>query len=295
MPTGFAYLTVVLVWATTPLAIKWSAEALPPVMAATARMMIAVVIGMLWLWWQGRRLPWTRVAVISYLAAAPGVFGAMSLSYLAAAYVPSGMISVMFGLAPLLSGLMMQYLPNSLRMNSWHWSGCLLGVAGLAVVFADGVSGSGDMMIGLLLLLGAVTSFASGGILVKRYSVGLPPLTYTLGALIVSLPLYLLLSVSLGESVVLGDSLNGLWAIAYLSIFGSLIGFVCYFVILARLNPATVSLVTLMTPMLALILGALFNGEQPHAKVVIGAVMIVSALALYLFGDRRVRKAVLPV
>ncbi|MDF1780216.1 MAG: DMT family transporter [Alcanivoracaceae bacterium] len=294
MPTGLAYLIVVLVWATTPLAIKWSAEALPPVMAAMSRMMIAVAIGLPWLWLQGKRLDWQRGSVMAYLAAVPGVFGAMALSYLASSYVPSGLISVMFGLAPLLSGLMMQCLPGSVRLNGWHWMGCLLGVAGLAVVFSNGLTGNGNMLIGVLLLLGAVTGFAATGILVKRQAIHMPPLQHTLGALILSLPLYGLLSFVMGEHFVLGENVMGLWAIGYLAVFGSLIGFVCYFLVLQRLSAATVSLVTLMTPVLALGLGALFNGEQPHANVVIGAAMIISALALYIFGDRRVRRAMLP-
>ncbi len=290
MPTGLAYLIVVLVWATTPLAIKWSAEALPPVMAAMSRMMLAVAIGLPWLWLQGKHLSWDGKSVRAYLSAVPGVFGAMALSYLASAYVPSGLISVMFGLAPLLSGLMMQYLPGSVRLNGWHWTGCLLGVAGLAVVFADGLRGDGDMLIGVLLLLGAVTGFAATGILVKRTHVDMGPLSHTMGALILSLPLYGLLSLLMGEHFELGANPAGVWAILYLAVFGSLIGFVCYFLILTRMSAATVSLVTLITPVLALCLGALFNGEQPHANVIIGASMIVGALGLYIFGDRRVRR-----
>ena len=293
MPTGLAYLIVVLVWATTPLAIKWSAEALPPVMAAMSRMALAVVIGLPWLWLQGKGLRWDAPAVRAYAAAVPGVFGAMAMSYLASAYVPSGMISVMFGLAPLLSGLMMQYLPGSVRLNAWHWVGCLLGVAGLAVVFADGLRGDGNMLIGILLLLGAVSGFAATGILVKRQDMSMGPLSHTMGALIISLPLYGLLSLVLGERFELGANPAGVWAIIYLAVFGSLIGFACYFLILTRLTPATVSLVTLITPVLALSLGALLNGEQPHANVMIGAGMIVGALALYIFGDRRVRRQVL--
>lgn len=295
MPTGLAYLIVVLVWATTPLAIKWSAEAVPPVMAAMSRMMLAVAIGLPWLWLQGKRLPWDRAALLAYGAAVPGVFGAMALSYLASSYVPSGLISVMFGLAPLLSGMMMQFLPGNVRLNGWHWVGCLLGVAGLAVVFADGLRGDGDMLIGVLLLLGAVSGFAATGILVKRQAVSMHPLTHTMGALILSLPLYGLLSVLMGERFELHGDPHGLWAILYLAVFGSLIGFVCYFLILSRLPAATVSLVTLITPVLALGLGAMFNGEQPHANVMIGAGMIVGALALYIFGDRRVRRGLLNV
>ena len=49
MNTLVAYLIVIAVWATTPLGIKWSGEALPAFAAAGSRMAIAAVLGLLWL------------------------------------------------------------------------------------------------------------------------------------------------------------------------------------------------------------------------------------------------------
>ena len=295
MPTGLAYLIVVLVWATTPLAIKWSAEALPPVMAAGVRMSLAVLIGLPSLWLLGERLQWHRRALLSYGAAIPGVFGAMAFTYLASRHVPSGLISVVFGLAPLLSGFLMQLGPTSVRLNGYHWAGCLLGVAGLALVFAPSLGGQGEgqMLVGLGLLLTAVLGFSVSGVMVKQVAAGLHPLTHTLGALTLSLPLYLGFSVLLGERLEVGDRVEGFYAIVYLAVCGSLIGFVSYFLVLSRLSAATVALITLITPVLALLLGWAFNGEALGVRVLAGALVIISALGLYLFGDRRVRRATL--
>lgn len=289
MPTGLAYLIVVLVWATTPLAIKWSAEALPPVMSAMLRMQLAVLIGIPWLWLIGERLYWHRKAWQGYAAALPGVFGAMSLSYLASAHVPSGLISVVFGLAPLMSGLLMQVMPTAVRLNLWHWLGCAVGVGGLAVVFLPSLALGNGMLTGLLLLLGAALCFSITGVLVKHVAPSTHPLSHTVGALIVSLPFYALLSLANQETLVMGDRPQGVFAIVYLAVFGSLIGFVSYFVVLRRLPPATVALITLMTPVLALLLGAWLNQEVPSARVYMGAALIVSALGLYFFGDKRQR------
>ncbi|WP_236563980.1 hypothetical protein [Alcanivorax xiamenensis] len=49
MNTLSAYLIVVAVWATTPLGIKWSGEAMPPWAAAGSRMALAALLGLLWL------------------------------------------------------------------------------------------------------------------------------------------------------------------------------------------------------------------------------------------------------
>ncbi|WP_111655781.1 DMT family transporter [Isoalcanivorax indicus] len=286
MSTVLAYITVVLVWATTPLAINWSAEAGAPIGSVWLRMLLATLVGMLLLRALGGRMVWHRQALRSYAAAVPGVFGAMGLSYAASLHVPSGLISVMFGLAPLISGLMMQALPGGVRLRAGHWVGCLLGLAGLALIFRDALVPGSTALRGVLMLLGAVICFCGSGLAVQRVAAGLPPLTQTLGALSLSLPCYAVLWLASGEPLTVPLSTRGLFAVAYLALFGSLLGFLCYFLILSRLSAATVALVTLITPVLALSLGMFLNNEQPGVGVLAGGGLIVVALGAYLYADR---------
>ena len=303
MNTLAAYLIVIAVWATTPLGIKWSGEALPAFAAAGSRMAIAAALGLLWLAARRQGLPLHRRALSSYAAALPGIFGAMGCSYMAARDLPSGLISVVFGLAPLISGLMMQGLPGGARFNGWHWLACLLGLAGLALVFGDSFAllfQEGAALVGddarrgrgLLWILSAVTLFAASGIAVQRVGAGLAPMQQTVGGLLFSLPLYALAMLLSGQGVDYSGDQRGLGAIVYLAVFGSLLGFYCYFQVLARLPAATVALVTLITPVLALLLGAVLNDERLGMQVLAGAAVIVAALGLYLLGDRRVRRGV---
>ncbi|MCG6656816.1 DMT family transporter [Halomonas campisalis] len=290
MPTGAAYLIVVLVWATTPLAIKWSAEAGAPVGSVMLRMLIAFLAGLLVMAvLQRGAMRYDRAALASYAAAVPGVFGAMALSYHASMTLPSGMLSVMFGMAPLISGLILQALPGAVRLRRWHWIGCALGVVGLAVVFADSLALGGDQLGALAMMLAAVTLFSGSGIAVQRVAAGLRPLQQTLGALALSLPCFLMLWLASGEPAAVPLTTRGLWAVFYLALFGSLLGFLCYFLILSRLPAATVALVTLITPILALGLGMTLNQEQPSASMLAGAGLILVALGAYLFGDRLTR------
>ncbi|EPC00914.1 membrane protein [Litchfieldella anticariensis FP35 = DSM 16096] len=291
MPTGPAYLIVVLVWATTPLAIKWSAEAGAPVGSVWLRMAIAAILGLVILKAIGGRLSWTRHALLSYAAAVPGIFGAMALSYRASLTLPSGMMSVMFGLAPLISGLILQVLPGTTKLQRWHWLGCVLGVVGLAVIFADSLSSGTRQLGALAMMIVAVTLFSGSGIAVQRVRAGLKPLNQTLGALILSMPCFAVLWLTSGEPLAMPLSTRGLWAVLYLGVFGSLLGFLCYYLILSRLSAATVALVTLITPVLALGLGMGLNGERPTVSMIAGALLILVALGAYLFGDRLARLA----
>jgi probable blue pigment (indigoidine) exporter len=76
--------------------------------------------------------------------------------------------------------------------------------------------------------------------------------------------------------------MKSLAAIGYLSVFGSLLGATLFFYVLARMSPTAVSLITFMTPVLALILGAWLADETLSLQLWLGAALVVVALLLYL-------------
>ncbi len=279
-------MTVVMVWATTPLAIKWSGEGLSPMTAVATRMLLAAVLGMLLLKIMKLRMTWDRDSVVSYSYAGLGGVGAMSLVYWSALYVPSGMISVLFGLSPLLSGLFSQRLLREPPFTSVRWGACLLGFGGLVVIFSHELNLEGDVGIGLTILFVAVVLFSLSGVLVKRVNAQVHPMSQTVGTLLVSAPFYLVGWWLFGEASAYQPDLRAYGAVIYLAVGGSLLGFLCYFYILRRLPVTTVALVTLITPVLALMLGSFLNNESVTQSTMSGAALIVTGLAVYLWGDR---------
>ena len=104
MSVPIAYGLTVLIWSTTPLAIVISNESLPPLMAAFLRMGIAALAGLVLLRVMRLPLHWRWPQLRAYLASVVGVFGAMGATYLAAQWIPSGLISVLFGLTTIMTG-----------------------------------------------------------------------------------------------------------------------------------------------------------------------------------------------
>ncbi|GGO78198.1 membrane protein [Marinobacterium nitratireducens] len=287
MSVQSAYLAVLVIWATTPLGVAWSSETIHPLMAAWLRMAIAALLG--WLLVRALRLelPWHRAALRSYACATLGIFGAMAATYTAVQYIPSGLISVIFGLSPMISALLAQLLLDEAPFAPHRWCACLLGIAGLGWIFLDGSAlgpGSGP---GVTLLLLAALLFSLSGVLVKREGLAIHPLSQTVGALLLSLPAYGLLWALLdGSAPQLDFDSHSPWAILYLAVFGSLVGFVSYFHILSRLPPSTVALVTLVTPVFALLLGSWLNGEVVTASTWGGTAVILAGLSIFFWGGR---------
>ncbi|HUK61919.1 MAG TPA: EamA family transporter, partial [Dongiaceae bacterium] len=72
------------------------------------------------------------------------------------------------------------------------------------------------------------------------------------------------------------------FALAYLVVFGSVVGFAAYFYLLRHWDATTVSTSTYVNPVVAVILGALILGEPVTAPMVIGTVVILVGVTLVL-------------
>lgn len=291
MKVPVAYLAVLLIWSTTPLGIVWSSETINPTMAVLLRMLIAVVLGSLIIFISKIELPWHKDAIRLYSFSALGIFGGMSFSYLAASYLSSGTLSLAFGLAPVFSAILARRILAEPKISTVRKLSMMLSFIGLALVCADNLSLKGDSIYGLIFILTAVFLFSLSGVLVKSISLAIHPLSTTVGALIVSLPLFIVNWLLIDGSINISDwQLRSIWATLYLGVFGSLIGFFAYFFVLQKLTASTVALITLITPVIALSLGVMFNGEIITNKILLGAFLVISGLAIYHWGELLLKK-----
>ena len=286
-----AYLAVLLIWSTTPLGIVWSSETINPTMAVLLRMLIAVILGSLIIFVSKIELPWHKEAIRLYSFSALGIFGGMAFTYLAASYLSSGILSLAFGLAPVFSAILARRILAEPKISTVRKLSMLLSFVGLALVCADNFSFEGDSIYGLGFILTAVFLFSLSGVLVKSISLAIHPLSTTVGALIVSLPLFIVNWLLIDGSINISDwQFRSVWATLYLGVFGSLIGFFAYFFVLQKLTASTVALITLITPIIALSLGAVFNDEIITNKILLGASFVILGLAIYHWGELLVKK-----
>jgi len=211
-----------------------------------------------------------------------GLFGAMTLTYWGAQYIHSGLVSLLFGLSPLITGLLalLWLKEESLSVNKLI--GMLLGLAGLSVIFGDsGEMGGAHAVAGVTALLAAVIVYSGSLVWIKRIGDDSPPLATTTGTLGVALPLFCLVWWLGGADVPERVPFRAGAAIVYLGVFGSVLGFALYYYVIKHMEAGKVSLITLITPVIALLLGSLFNGEAVSARVWTGAACIVLGLSLH--------------
>ncbi|MGI2257854.1 DMT family transporter [Shewanella sp. GXUN23E] len=283
----FAFVLGVIIWSTTPLGIVWSSESVHPTMAVLLRMLIALVLGLVMILCSRIRLPVTPNALKLYAFSTIGMVGGMLLSYFAARYIGSGTLSLIFGLAPIISGLLAQRMLNEPAFSKIRLLAFAIAFTGLGVVCFDRLGNDNNAWLGISLTLGAVTLFSLSAVLVKTISISIHPLASTVGTLSFSTPLFALAWLVFdGTLPVETWQPKSLYAIVYLGIIGSLVASVAYFYILQHLRASTVTLVTLITPAFAMMLGTLLNGETISLHLLAGAALVLSGLTLYQFGER---------
>ena len=284
MSVPAAYVGVILIWSTTPLAIKWSSHGSDFMFAVLSRMTIGVVISSLLMLLMLRRPRLDKSALLTYLAAGLAIYGSMSFVYWGSQYISSGMVSVLFGLTPLLTGFMAASLLNEKSMTPVRVFANVLAFAGLVLIFIDSIHLEGNALHGILAVLIAVILHSLSSVLVKRIGAHLSALDVTHGGLLFSLPFFIVTWLLFGARVPDEFETRSMLSIAYLGIFGSVAGFMMFFYVLKNVDAARAALITLVTPVMALWLGYLLNNESLNYMILYGTGLILFAMSLYQWG-----------
>ena len=286
MKVASVYLSVVLIWSTTPLFIKLSVDSLDYIQASALRMWLSLVLCFVMMRLLSVPFRLTRAAMYRYFVGATAVSGAMLCVYWSAQSLPSGLVAVVWGLSPLVVSLYSILLIPQTRLSVLQMLCMVLAVFGLYYIFAQGVAIGAHLVMALLVLLLGVNFHSVSSVLLQRVRIFKPehnmhPLEQTTGALLLSAPVYGLMWLVLSGPLPDEISDTSIMAILYLATLGSVAGFIGYYYLLNKMSASSVALITIITPVLALMLGAYVAQEALHSRTWIGAGFILLALTLY--------------
>ena len=289
MSVIFAYIGVIIIWSTTPLAIKWSGDSSGFLFGVTARMVIGLMLTTILMLLTSRRLPWTNAARQVYIVAGIAIYGSMLSVYWGSQFVSSGFISVIFGLNPIMTGIMAALWLNERSLTPVRVFGVLCGVAGLVVIFGQGMQLGEKAVMGISAIFIAVILHSLSSVMFKKLKVELSALEITHGGLLVSVPLYLFTWFITQGSWPEHITSRSLAAIFYLGAFGSVLGFMMFFYILKHIEASKVALITLVTPVVALYLGYALNNETVNNHILMGTGLILIGMTFYYLSEKRLK------
>ncbi|QIO05433.1 DMT family transporter [Acinetobacter shaoyimingii] len=278
------YALLVFIWATTPLAIVWSVSDLYPLWALLFRFFIALPIILILLLTFRAKLPFDRLSIHSYIAGACSFIVAQIFVYLATPYLSSGIIALMFGLAPIIAGLI-GHFAFSIHLHRLQWLGMLIAVSGLSIICLGG-SNQNVHPTGIVLMLISVSIYCASIFWIKKVNAPLQPISQATGSILISCIFSLLMLPFIWQHA--PDHLphfKSLSGLLYSSIMASVFAMLCYFKLVKNVQATTMSLTTVLTPMIALFFGAFLNNEKLTVMIFMGALVLVFGLVVYFYRD----------
>jgi drug/metabolite transporter (DMT)-like permease len=273
------YLTSVLIWGSTWLAITFQFGTVSPVVSVAYRFALAGLILFAWARFKGLRLRFSRDEHLWMALQGSLLFGGNYVCvYLAETHVTSGLVAVAFSLLVVLNIVGSRiFFGTPLRRATVL--GAILGLTGIVLVFLPEFgrdTGKGSPVRGVSLsLLGALTASLGNIVAYRNHGRGLPVVQMNLFGMIYGSILVAAFAVVTGQPFRFDGSAHYLLSLFYLSVFGSILAFGAFLALLGRIGADRAGYVTVAIPIVALLLSAAFEGLQWRPSLVAGILLCV--------------------
>jgi drug/metabolite transporter (DMT)-like permease len=282
----FVWLILCLIWGTTWFFIKIGLEDLPPISFAAARFVLALIILGAIILIQKIELPntirdWKLLAITGILQFSINY----SLVFWSEQYISSGLAAVLqamisvFGLA-----LAWFHLPQE-KITWLKIFAVLLGISGVTIIFIEQLQINSVLaFIGCAAIVVGAYAAAHASILIKAYGSQLHPAGMLFGQMAFgTLPLVIYALVNEGNPIYLNWTWRALISVFYLTIFGTIAAFWLYYWLLSRIESTKAMVISLVTPLIAVIVGGIFLDEKLPPQTILGGIIILTGIGLVIF------------
>jgi drug/metabolite transporter (DMT)-like permease len=281
-----AFALVYVFWGSTYLGIRVAVERVPPIFLAGVRFIISGSLMLAACALTGRSV---RVSRHQLAALATVGFLLLGVSNVGLAwselYVPTGLAALIIAVVPIWFLLVERFLlPSPDRAARSAIGGVALGAVGVAVLFWPKVTGAGQLgwmqLVACVTLLGSSFCWAFGSVLSRRWKVAVDPMVAAGWQMLSAGIIDFVIGLALGQHRRAIWNGTGIAAIAYLVVFGSLVGYSAYIWLLRHVPTSKVATYAYVNPVVAVLLGWFFLGESIDRYILAGAAIIVPAVAL---------------
>lgn len=275
------FILLCLIWGSTWLAIKIGLTDAPPLATAAIRFLVALFIltGLVVV----RRRPYPRQIRTIVRLGYPGVYMygcSYAFVYLAEQHISSALTAVLFGSFPFFVAFLSWVRYRAERLIPAAWVGLAVGLAGVVLISYDSLRVSGDLLLGTVLAVGGAFAAAYGVVIHKRYHAGRDIVVAAHIQMIFGGVLLILASLLFENIGDFSPTLATVGSIVYLAVIGTVVAFLAYYWLLARIRAVSLSLIAFVSPLVAILLGVVVAGETLSPVIVVGTLFILSGIIL---------------
>ena len=275
-----------LVWGSTYLAIKFALVSLPPFFQMGTRFLTAGALLFVWMRWRGAALPsareWRHAGVIGSLMLGGGMGG----TAVAETSVGSGLVVAFIAVVPLMIAALNRLfgiVPGRLEL-----AGIVVGLAGV-LMLTQGAGFTASPQ-GLAAIAIACGTWSLGSVLSQRKFPLAPGAMGFASEMLCGGLVLMGLSLVAGERPQWPPQPVAIAAWLYLVVFGSLVAFNAYMLLLSRASAGLASSYTFVNPVIALLLGVWVGGEVVTAPEWVAAGVVLCGVVLMLRGGAQARR-----
>lgn len=278
--TLLAFGIIYFVWGSTFLAIRIGVHEIPPLLFAALRFGTAGAALLLWPIAKGERMPkggeWTTLTVLAALI----FLCDYGLLFWAEQRVPSGIAAVMLATIPAFMALSEIIFLRTQKLTLRLAVALLIGIGGVAVLMSRSLNLGGAPIDqkGALALLGASITWSIASAIPKMMPVPESKVMSSAMQMFLGGLMLLVAAGGAGEFARFhpAEVSRGVWwALIYLIVAGSIIGFTAYVWLLHHESPTKVGTYAYVNPVVAVIVGYFLGGESLDARVILGAACVL--------------------
>ena len=269
------------VWGSSFLPLKVAIYETGPVMLVFLRSLAALPPLFLFMLWRGARLPDNRfdMSVIFVMSLLNSVVPFLLLSW-AGYYVSSGVMALIMGTGPLVTLLVAHFSTTDDRLNGWKLLGVMVGMAGLVVIIGpDALGGLTQNLLGDLAVFGAIVCYVCATAMVRKVRStrieGIAAANMLISVLVL-LPCVVLTA----HPDISGYSAPTVYAILYLGVVTTCVGYVLRYAMVVTVGQSFTSLASYIMPIVGVVLGVIFLNEPLSANIVLALGLVLAGFAI---------------
>lgn len=276
-------LTLALIWGAAFFFIKIAVTHVAPLTYVWLRLTIAALALSAWMRWRGEtlNLPLAVWGAILVLAILNNVAPFLMFGW-AQQHIASGLAAILNATTPIWGVVVAHIATSDERMTPARLAGVVIGFAGVATMVGPDLLASGSSLLPQLVCILASLSYALAGVWARRFKpMKIAPLQVATAQLLVGALIMTPLSLTVSQPWIGGTpSLSALGAIVALALVCSAFAYVLYFQLIDSAGATNATLVTLLVPPVAILLGAVFFAEVLSMTQIVGLGFIAIGLAV---------------
>ena len=297
--TLLAFGIIYIAWGSTYLAIRVGVREVPPFLLAGMRFAVAGVLLFGWALARGERPPTAREWRSTFLMAMLFFVFDYGLLFWAEQRVPSGLAAVMMAIIPAMIALLEIAMLRTQKLTARLVGALIVGICGVAVLMSSSLNLGGAPVdgAGAAALIVASFSWSVASVLTRVLPLPASKSVSSGAQMAVGGAMLVISAGVLGEfrGFQIGTVSRGAWfALAYLIVVGSIIGFTAYLWLIHHESPTKVGTYAYVNPVVAVLIGYFLGGESVGSRTIVGTVLVLLSVVMITLMKAKKSEAAAP-